>query len=102
MSNHQPTDAADDEINLKELFLTIWAYKLLIALVSSAFLVGAGLYALNADKLYTAESAFTLPGEGGSNGILVAWRGAWRAGRASWGAFGRWRRRGDCRAAHLT
>jgi len=70
MTNYQPADVAEDEINLKELFLTIWAYKLLIALVSSVFLVGAALYAVSADKVYTAESAFTLPGEGGSNGIL--------------------------------
>ena len=70
MSNHQPTDAAEDEINLKELFLTIWAYKFLIALVSSAFLVGAGFYALNADKVFSAKSTFALPGSSGSNGIL--------------------------------
>ena len=70
MSNHQPTDAAEDEINLKELFLTIWAYKFLIALVSSAFLVGAGFYALNADKVYSAKSIFALPGSSGSSGIL--------------------------------
>ncbi|WP_341247401.1 GumC family protein [Nereida ignava] len=70
MSNHQPTDAAEDEINLKELFLTIWAYKFLIALVSSVFLVGAGFYALNADKVYSAKSTFALPGGTGSSGIL--------------------------------
>ena len=70
MTNYQPVDVAEDEINLKELFLTIWAYKLLIALISLVFLVGAALYAVSADKVYTAESAFTLPGEGGSNGIL--------------------------------
>ena len=70
MSNVEQSQTADDEIDLKELFLSLWAYKVLIAAVSALFLVAAGLYAVNADRLYTAQSTFTLSKEGGSSGFL--------------------------------
>ena len=50
-----------DEIDLGELFRTLWAYKILIALVSAAALFAAVYYALTADKEYTTKAVFTAP-----------------------------------------
>ena len=56
------SDSMDaDEIDLGELFRTLWAYKILIALVSAAALFAAGYYALTADKEYTTTAIFTAP-----------------------------------------
>ena len=50
----------DDEIDLSELFFTLWAYKLLIAVISAASLFAAGYYALTTDKEYTAKAIFQI------------------------------------------
>jgi len=54
----------NDEIDLGELFRTLWAYKFLIAVVTSLGVFGAGYYALNADKEYTASAVFSIQSEG--------------------------------------
>jgi uncharacterized protein involved in exopolysaccharide biosynthesis len=50
----------DDEINLRELFITLWAYKLLIASTCALGIVFGGYYALNADKEFTSAAIFKL------------------------------------------
>ena len=51
--------------------MSLWAYKFLIATVSALFLVLSGIYALRADKVYTAHTTFTL-GESGASGSLLS------------------------------
>ncbi|MEN8659236.1 MAG: GNVR domain-containing protein, partial [Marivita sp.] len=70
MENNQYTVASDDEIDLKELFLSLWSHKILIAFITGAFVFGAGFYALTADKVYSTRSTFTLAGDGNSGGLL--------------------------------
>ena len=61
----------DDEIDLSELFLTLWAYKFLIAVISAASLFAAGYNALTADKEYTAKAIFQLEGSKGGTGFSL-------------------------------
>ena len=69
MASNEQAQVGDDEIDLKELFLSLWAYKLLVVVVSVFSLVAAGYYAINADKVYIAKSTFTL-GDDSGGGLL--------------------------------
>ena len=51
---------ADDEIDLRELFLTLWAYKLFIACTCALGIVLGGYNVLNADKEFTSTAIFKL------------------------------------------
>ena len=51
---------SDDEIDLRELFITLWAYKLFIAGTCVLGIVFGGYYALNADKKFTSAAIFKL------------------------------------------
>ena len=51
---------SDDEIDLRELFVTLWAYKLLIACACALSIVFSGYYAVNADKEYTSAAIFKI------------------------------------------
>lgn len=53
-------EVQDDEIDLGELFASLWAYKLLIGVVTASAIVAGGFYALNAEKTYTGEAVFKL------------------------------------------
>ena len=56
-NNHIPEPVAhDDEIDLKELFTTIWAGKVLIIGVTSVFAVLAVIYALMQPNIYRSEA----------------------------------------------
>lgn len=70
MASNQYTVTADDGIDLKELFLSLWSHKILIAFITGAFVLGAGFYALTEDKLYSTRSTFTLGNSGNSGGLL--------------------------------
>lgn len=70
MENNQYTVASDDEVDLKELFLSLWSHKILIALISGAFVFVAAFHALTADKIYSARSTFTLMNDNQSGGLL--------------------------------
>ena len=70
MIKNEQEQTGDDEIDLKELFLSLWAYKLLIMVISVFCVVSAGYYAINADKVYIAESTFALDDNDGSSGLL--------------------------------
>jgi uncharacterized protein involved in exopolysaccharide biosynthesis len=49
-----------DEIDLRELFIILWAYKLFIAVTCALGVVFGGYYALNTDKEFTSTAIFTL------------------------------------------
>jgi len=82
LKNNQYTVASDDEIDLKELFLSLWSHKILIAFITGAFVFGAGFYALTADKVYSARSTFTLA-EGGNTDSLLGSLGGELGGLAA-------------------
>ena len=70
---------SDDEIDLRELFITLWAYKLFIAGTCALGVVFGGYYALNADKEFTSAAIFKLDQEksggislGGELGALAS------------------------------
>ena len=47
-----------DEIDLREFFVTLWAYKFFICGVCILGIFCGGYYALNADKVYTSSAIF--------------------------------------------
>ena len=51
---------SDEEIDLRELFITLWAYKLFIAGTCALGIVFGGYYALNADKEFTSAAIFNM------------------------------------------
>jgi uncharacterized protein involved in exopolysaccharide biosynthesis len=65
---------SNDEIDLRELFITLWAYKLFIAGTCALGIVFGGYYTLNADKEFTSTAIFKLdqntPGGISLNGEL--------------------------------
>ena len=70
---------SDYEIDLRELFITLWAYKLFIAGTCALGIVFGGYYALNADKEFTSAAIFKLDQEksggislGGELGALAS------------------------------
>lgn len=50
----------DDEIDLGELFASLWAYKSVIAIITAGAIFAGGFYALNAEKIYTGSAVFQL------------------------------------------
>ena len=50
----------NDELDLRELFITLWAYKLFIALTCALGVIYGGYFALNAEKEYTSAAIFKL------------------------------------------
>ncbi|MDC0096222.1 Wzz/FepE/Etk N-terminal domain-containing protein [Amylibacter sp.] len=61
---------SNDEIDLREFFIALWAYKLLIACACALGIVYGGYYALNADKEFTSAAIFKLDDEK-SSGISL-------------------------------
>jgi uncharacterized protein involved in exopolysaccharide biosynthesis len=51
---------ANDEIDLRELFITLWAYKLLIISFCVLGVIYGGYYSLNARKEYSSTAIFKL------------------------------------------
>ena len=62
---------SNDEIDLRELFITLWAYKLFIAGTCALGVVFGGYYALNADKNLHLLAIFKLDQET-SGGISLS------------------------------
>ena len=50
----------NDEIDLRDLFITLWAYKLFISCTCALGIIFSGYYALNADKIYRSIAIFKL------------------------------------------
>ena len=61
---------SNDEIDLREVFITLWAYKLFIAGICVLGVMFGGYYALNADKKFTSAAIFKL-GDEKSYGISL-------------------------------
>ena len=51
---------SNDEIDLRELFITLWAYKFFIAATCALGFVLGGYHALNTDKVFTSAATFKL------------------------------------------
>ena len=73
---------SDDEIDLRELFITLWAYKLFIACACALGIVLGGYHALNAEKEFTSSAIFKIDQEksggisfGGELGALAGLAG---------------------------
>lgn len=65
---------ADDEIDLRELFATLWRGKWIIIAFTFVFAVGSVIYALSLPNIYKAE-AILAPSEESSGGGLAAMAG---------------------------
>ena len=64
------TSSTNNEIDLRELFVTLWAYKLLIAVICIIGILYAGYYSLNTSKVFTSTAIFKL-NEKKSNSISM-------------------------------
>lgn len=51
----------NDEIDLVELFRTLWKQKAKIALVTAATTLAAGIYAFTAEEVWTSKAVFSAP-----------------------------------------
>ncbi|WP_166253991.1 Wzz/FepE/Etk N-terminal domain-containing protein [Marinobacter salicampi] len=69
----QPLDYRDDEIDLRELFLTLWREKWLILVITLLFGVASAAYALLQPDIYTAKVVLAPQAEdsGGNLGRLA-------------------------------
>jgi len=65
----QNTEAFDDEIDLKELFLVLWNGKLVITLITGFAAIGAVLYALSLPNIYESKALLAPKGESGAGGL---------------------------------
>jgi uncharacterized protein involved in exopolysaccharide biosynthesis len=61
---------SDKEMDLRELFLTLWAYKLFIIFTCALSIICSGYYLLTVDKEYTSTAIFKL-NTSNSGGISV-------------------------------
>jgi uncharacterized protein involved in exopolysaccharide biosynthesis len=68
---NSPNSHPNDEIDLRELFITLWAYKLLIAGTCALGIMFGVYYTLNADKKFTSAAIFKLDQEKSSNISLI-------------------------------
>lgn len=59
----------DDEIDLRELFITLWKGKYKIIFVSIIFSIVSVVYALNLPNIYKSEALLTPAEQDGSNGL---------------------------------
>jgi uncharacterized protein involved in exopolysaccharide biosynthesis len=73
-----------DEIDLRELFITLWAYKLLIAVTCALGIMFGGYHALNADKEFSSTAIFRLD-QGETSGISLNGQLGALAGYAGFG-----------------
>ena len=64
-------DAADDEIDLRELFTVLWRGKLLIVGVTLLFAIGAVVYALSLPNIYRSEALLAPATEAGGGGSAL-------------------------------
>ena len=60
----------DDEINLVELFASLWSHKFLIGLITGFSIFFSGYYAVTVDKEYTASAVFEIK-ENDANGLNI-------------------------------
>ncbi|MDC1328931.1 Wzz/FepE/Etk N-terminal domain-containing protein [Pseudomonadales bacterium] len=65
----QNTEAFDDEIDLKELFIVLWNGKLVITLITGFAAVCAVLYALSLPNIYESKALLAPKGGSGAGGL---------------------------------
>ena len=61
---------SEDEVDMRELFFTLWAYKFLIVATCTLGIVYAGYNILNTDKKFTSKAIFILD-DGTSGNIAI-------------------------------
>ncbi|MDB9851176.1 Wzz/FepE/Etk N-terminal domain-containing protein [Amylibacter sp.] len=61
---------SNDEIDLRELFIVLWTYKLFIAAFCALGIMFSGYYALNANKVFSSTAIFKLD-QDNSDGIAI-------------------------------
>ena len=71
MDNNSSGKLYDDEIDLKELFLVLWAGKLLIVAITAVFAISSVLYALSIPNQYKA-TALLAPAQADGGGLSSA------------------------------
>ena len=71
-----PTSNAGDEIDLGELFIALWAFKLLVACTCALGIVLSGYHALHVDKKFTSAAIFKLDQQQSGNISLGGQLGA--------------------------
>ena len=49
-----------DEIDLSELFASLWSHKILIAVITVVSIFLSGFYAITTEKQYTAKAVFNI------------------------------------------
>lgn len=62
----------EDEIDLRELFLTLWNAKWLIAVITSLFTVASVVYALSSTEIYRAEALLAPAAQQESSGGAIS------------------------------
>ena len=50
----------EDEVDLSELFASLWSHKVLIVLITGISVFLSGFYALTTNKHYTANAVFAI------------------------------------------
>jgi uncharacterized protein involved in exopolysaccharide biosynthesis len=63
-----PNTISDDEIDLREIFMALWAYKIFIAIVCAIGVFVSVYFILNTNKKFTSVAIFQV--NTGSNGLL--------------------------------
>ena len=71
MDNGLDVNTYDDEIDLKELFLVLWAGKFLIVAITAVFAISSVLYALSIPNQYKA-TALLAPAQSDGGGLSSA------------------------------
>jgi LPS O-antigen subunit length determinant protein (WzzB/FepE family) len=70
-NNTQISDQYDDEIDLRELFMVLWAGKIKIVAITAVFAVASVIYALSVPNQYKA-TALLAPAQSGDGGLSGA------------------------------
>ena len=68
----QNLDLKDDEIDLRELFATLWYHKFLITLLTGLSIFLSGYYALTTEKKFTAHAKFQIEESGNNSGFNLS------------------------------
>lgn len=67
MKNYLDVGRADDEIDLAEVFASLWAHKLAISFFTTVAIVIGGIYAFTAPRVYVATTSFVFTENGSSS-----------------------------------
>ena len=79
----QKSNIEDNEINLSELFATLWSHKLLIILFTGLSIFLAGYHAVNTEQKFTATSIFQIKDANTDSGFSISGElGLWLQSRA--------------------